>query len=400
MVTRPSADKNKEVVLRGGLRFRLPMIGMVLSAAVAVAQDEPPESGIDFFGDFRLRLEQDWDSLKGDGTLRDDRLRLRIRLRGGIGWQINDQWSALVQLRSGPDLSQQSPHITVYDFDDGPTGPYEFNFDHWYVNYQGGGFEGWAGRNELSFWHQDAMFVFDNVTYPGIGGEYAHRAGEGAMTWFFNLVKLPVGMRDFVGEGYIGQVAYFRDYENSGLTLAGGIFATNADPGDPAGDILLTQNNTRDYQILDLQVQYRSQAFGKPYRLGLDLSHNFKNYDNAPPGSFSEYHQDDVNGAVLQVQFGDEGSKGDWLFGYYYAYLEALTVHSSYIQDDWLRWGNANQVRATNMKGSEFRVLYTIKPGMSIFARLFFVDAINLLEPGDTTKESGNRFRIELNAAF
>jgi hypothetical protein len=52
------------------------------------------------------------------------------------------------------------------------------------------------------------------------------------------------------------------------------------------------------------------------------------------------------------------------------------------------------------MKGSEFRVLYTIRPGFNIFARLFFVDAIDLLQPGDTTLETGSRFRIEANISF
>jgi hypothetical protein len=133
-----------------------------------------------------------------------------------------DRWSALVQARTGPDLSQQSPHITVYDFDGGPTGPYDVNLDHWYLRYSTGGFELWAGRNELSFWHQD----------------------------------------------------------------------------------------------------------------------------------------------------------------------------------DWVRWGDANQVRATNLKGSELRVVYTIRPKMNLFARLFFVDAIDLLQPGDTTRETGNRVRIDWNVAF
>ena len=75
------------------------------------------------FGDFRVRLEQDWDSLQGDGSKRDDRLRLRIRLRVGIETRINDQWSVLIAVRSGPDLSQQSSHITVAEFDGGSTGP-------------------------------------------------------------------------------------------------------------------------------------------------------------------------------------------------------------------------------------------------------------------------------------
>ena len=67
---------------------------------------------------------------------------------------------------------------------------------------------------------------------------------------------------------------------------------------------------------------------------------------------------------------------------------------------NWVRWGNANQVRATNLEGSEFRFVYTIRPSMNIFARLFFVDAIDLLEPGDTTKETGNRLRVDYNLSF
>ena len=145
---------------------------------------------------------------------------------------------------------------------------------------------------------------------------------------------------------------------------------------------------------------YGSQAFGQPYYIGADYTRNFENYEDSPPGSFSEFHKDDRDGYVVEVQWGDEGKPGDWLFGYYYSHLEALTAHSSYISDDWVRWGNANQVRATNLKGSEFRVLYTVAPNMNVFARLFFVDAIELLEPGDTTKETGNRFRIELNWSF
>jgi len=69
-------------------------------------------------------------------------------------------------------------------------------------------------------------------------------------------------------------------------------------------------------------------------------------------------------------------------------------------QGDWARWGTSTQSRLTNMKGSEFRVLFTITPNQNIFARLFFVDAIDLLQPGDTFLEDGKRFRIEYNIAF
>ena len=103
---------------------------------------------------------------------------------------------------------------------------------------------------------------------------------------------------------------------------------------------------------------------------------------------------------MIEALWGRSGHAGDWRVGYYYSHLEALAANSSYIEDDWARWGSSIQARLTNMKGSEFRVLYTISPTQNIFARLFFVDAIDLLEPGDVALEDGKRFRIEYNISF
>ena len=373
---------------------------LLLFAGFPGMASEQPEQKLNFFGDFRLRLEQDWDSLRGDGTKRDDRLRLRFRLRGGFDYQFDEKWSALVQARSGSSQSQQSPHITIYDFDSGPSGPYQFNLDRWFVRFKSGGFETWAGRNELSFWHQHDLFVFDNVTYAGIGGSYSHKAGQGALTFSLNYVALPVGMRDFSGLGLAGQVAYERNVGDSGFTIAGGLIATNADSDDLVASNLLTENGFRDYTIFDLQLQYRSRIADIPYAFGFDYTHNAKNYDNEPVGSFSEIHKDHVDGYVFHFLWGQHAKPGDWQLGYFYAHQEALTTHSSYVQDDWVRWGNASQVRATNMKGSEFRMRYTIRPNFNIIARLFFVDAIDLLEVGDTTLETGNRLRIDANISF
>lgn len=181
-------------------------------------------------------------------------------------------------------LTCPNNHLTIHDFDGGADGPYDFNLDHWYINYASGAFTAWAGRNELSFWHQDDLFVFDNVTYAGAGVAYRHSLGAGNLTWNLNYVALPVGMRDFSGTGLVGQVAYEQDFEGSGVTIAAGFFSTNADPDDPAGDTLLTENNARDYRVFDLQLQYRSQLFGKSFTAGFEYTHNAKNYDNEPPG--------------------------------------------------------------------------------------------------------------------
>lgn len=389
------------------LRLFLWLVGTVLllggfaPQAFAQATEETDKLSLfDPYGDFRLRIEQDWDSREGDGTERADRLRLRFRLRGGLRVSLSDRWTARVQVRSGPHKSQQSPHITIYDFDGGASGPWEFNFDYWYLSYQTKKLELWLGRNELSFLHQDDLFLIDNVTFAGAGGSYRQELGQGALTLHANYVALPAGMRDFSGTSAIGQVAYERDWESVGFTAATGVFFSRADPDDPAGELLLTENNTRDYDLINLQLQFRATAFGQPLRLGADYSHNFRDYTAAPPGSFSEFHRDHRDGYVVEVLWGDSGNARDWQIGYYYSHVEALAANSSHIQDDWARWGTATQSRLTNMTGSEFRVLYTIGPRQNIFARLFFVDAVDLLQPGDTALEDGKRFRLEYNIAF
>jgi len=372
---------------------------LLLGIAAQAAEDTFPK--VIPFGDFRVRLEQDWDSLNGDGTKREDRLRLRVRLRAGLDFKFSEHWNAFVSVRTGPHKSQQSPHITIYDFDGGPEGPYEANFDRWFLKYENKGFHIWAGRNELSFWHQDDLFVFDNITYPGAGIGYDHRFGNGALTSHLNYVALPAGMLDTAGTGVIGQLAWHQELsDHSGFRVSTAVAFTNADPDEPAGDILLTDNNTRDYSVIELSAEYHNQAFGKRLLVGGNVARNFENYTNAPPGSFSEFHQDDLNKWVMELKWGNMGTPGDWLFAYYYAYIEALATNSSYISDDWVRWGDVYQVRGTNLKGSEFRARYTIRLNQNILARLFFIDAIDLLEPGDTTKETGNRLRVDYNIAF
>ena len=397
---------NHPSILSGRLPFSwllgtIVLLGGVAPQARAQAPEEDAKPALfDPNVDFRLRMEQDWDSRQGDGSELDDRLRLRFRLRAGLRVNISDRWSARVQARRGPHKSQQSPHITIYDFDGGANGPYEFNFDYWNLSYRTEDLEIWAGRNELSFLHQDDLFLIDNVTFAGVGGSYRRELGEGALTLQANYVALPAGMRDFSGTSFIGQAAYERDWESVGFTGAAGVFASRADPDDPDGELLLTENNTRDYDLLNLQLQFRATALAQPLRLGVSYSHNFKDYSTAPAGSFSEFHKDHRDGYVAEVLLGESGEAHDWQIGYYYSHVEALAANSSYIEDDWARWGTATQSRLTNMKGSEFRVLYTIGPRQNIFARLFFVDAVDLLQPGDIAREDGKRFRIEYNIAF
>ena len=58
-----------------------------------------------FGADFRFRIEEDWNSRKPDGSYRDDRTRLRYRLRAGFDYQYNEWASFGARLRTGFPLS-------------------------------------------------------------------------------------------------------------------------------------------------------------------------------------------------------------------------------------------------------------------------------------------------------
>ncbi len=77
------------------------------------AQNDTIQNGIKFNGDFRFRIEHDWNSRKQNGIFRDDRSRLRFRFRFGVNYQLNNQYSFGGRLRTGNINDQQGPHLTI-----------------------------------------------------------------------------------------------------------------------------------------------------------------------------------------------------------------------------------------------------------------------------------------------
>ena len=112
-------------------QLKHPVLKIAIILAVISMPSVPAEAALtllgdgdrklELAGDFRLRLEEDWDSRSGNGTERDDRLRIRARARLRLNAQLNKYWSSVVCIRTGNDDSQQSPHITLYGFVDNPT---------------------------------------------------------------------------------------------------------------------------------------------------------------------------------------------------------------------------------------------------------------------------------------
>ena len=369
----------------------------VLPASFALAAVPVDDDGkLAVSGDFRFRLEQDFDSRRADGSERADRLRARVRVRLDLTYTASDVLSFGLRLRSGSDFSQQSPHVTVYDFDDNDTGDAHFNFDKWYLKAAKGNGWAWAGRNSLPIWKPNEFFWDDDVTPIGVGLGWSNTVGESSrLSLNAGLFSLPVGMQEFAGEMALGQLVWAGETGGGvGLTLAGGGFFITAgeNDGDAAG--LRRGNGMRDYQILVANLQAKlPDVGGRPLALGFDYMTNVENYRAGDPDPFTAANRDQTDGYDAYLSWGGTSNKGDWRLGIWWAHIETFAVHASYAQDDWVRWGSATQTDSSDLEGFELRAAYGLGGGQNIVARLFLVEAI-------TSGQDGSRFRIDYNFRF
>ncbi|MTI40426.1 putative porin, partial [Fulvivirga lutimaris] len=147
-------------------------IGFTLLLLISVCelygqQDSTILQKLSFTGDFRFRVEQDWDSRKSDGTYREDRSRLRYRLRFGLNYKHNDWATFGMRLRTGQIQNQQDPQITLgtgaKEFSTVPFGLEKLFFR---ASYEW--FSGWVGKNTYPFEKQNELFWSDNVYPEGV----------------------------------------------------------------------------------------------------------------------------------------------------------------------------------------------------------------------------------------
>ena len=344
-------------------------------------------------GDFRFRMESDWDSVKSDGvTEREDRTRARVRTRFRLNYDHNDWASFGTQIRTGSDDSHQSPHTTIVDFDDNDTGDADFNFDKWFFKAKANGAWAWFGRNDLPFWNQNEMFWSGNVTVAGIGTGF--KAGSNtSVAVNAGYFSLPVGMKEFSGNLGLGQLVFNSKFGGGSFTASAGLLSFEANPDDADASILLNNNGLRDYNIWIGSLQAKFMAGSLPLKFGVDWMHNDEDYSETDPDPFTVANRDEVDGYVASIHLGETKAAGDWQLGYYYAHIETLAVNASYAQDDWARWGSAVESRLSNMEGHELRFKYQANKELNIVARLYLVEAI-------TTEEDGNRFRLDFNYKF
>lgn len=366
--------------------------GLVHPVRAEIAFDK--EKNFTAYGDLRLRMESDFNGETATGFQVDDRTRARIRARTGLKYTPNDWLAFDTRIRTGSNASHQSPHITVFDFNDNPRGDADINFDKWYVGAKRDDAWAWAGRNSFPFWSQDEIFWDEDATLLGAAGGVSHTFGDiGTVSASAGYFALPVGMRDFSGHLAAGELIYSKKINDVTYSFGGALFGFRPDRSDGDAAKLLNGNGLRPYTIATLNAKTDWTFKDIPLTAEIDLLHNLQDYSATDSNAFTALNHEQRDGYVLSLKAGDTDKQGHWLAGYYYAYIEALAVNSSYAQDEWVRWGSGGETRSNNMQGHQFNLGYAITDDFNVLARLYLAEAI-------TTQERGDRFRIDFNYKF
>ena len=358
------------------------------------SQTESSQKKLSFTGDFRFRVEHDWNSRKADGTMRDDRSRLRYRFRFGMHYQYNDWASFGGRIRSGNIEDQQGPHVTLGG-GNGEFGLTLIGLEKLYFQTELKGFKAWIGKNSILMKKQNELFWNDNVFPEGIalnahwnftesnffnsvninGGHYIIRSNNETFDKdsYFQLIQLVTehGKKRY---SFFPAFYYFKDIGNI---------------PDRQEEFLL------DYSIVHLGGI--AKLLDTPrLTLGADYYTNLADYNDI--AEISNEFKDQTEGFVISTKLGQLKKKGDWIVHLYYAYLEKYAVVDYFAQNDWARWDyssyDAFGSRLTNMKGMEIRVGYAFGEKFNLILRAYFVEQITAegLYP-----ETGDRIRLDLN---
>ena len=370
----------------------------------SIKPTEEEKNQFKLYGDIRLRAEQDWNSRRFNGTFREDRFRLRYRLRFGFTYNWNKGISFGARIRSGVAESLQSPHNNF--------GHREFtgvpiNLDKIFLTGKHDQFWWWAGKNSFPFWQQNELFWDEDVNPEGvaIGGSFESNGVQlkPKAAYFitntgngnFNPQDPTNGRID--GQMLGGQLELGFKVKDNNVTLASSYYALRNINNVPTTDFFYTGDRFKlDYSFVvsGLKIDLNTKL---PVTIGIDHFINLEDYTAVPDTMMNPVYNDQNMGFVLSAKIGKLTEKGDWLLGYYFARKEEYSVVSYYTEDDWIRLGNINRNRNTNYQGHEIRLAYAFGARFNVVARAYFVKG--LVTP-DVATESGNRFRLDLNMKF
>lgn len=369
--------------------------GVLLFSVICNAQ-EGGFSKIKFSGDFRFRVEQDWDSRKSDGTFRTDRTRLRYRARLGAIYNHKDWATVGLRIRTGDPIKQQDPQITLGDvskeFGTLPIGFEKLFFKAKYKN-----FEGWLGKNTFPFEKNNEQFWSDNVFPEGIFLSYNFAVNSGIL----NTISLRGGHFIVVASGAtLGSDSYFEGFQTN-LSFANGnfnifpsIYVFKNMPNIPDGAATFVF----DYTILHLGGNLK--VLNKPL-INLDVDYYYNAEDYGSNANILQNFKEEKHGFVSGISYGALKEKGNLFFKLTYNYLQQYAAVDFLTQNDWARWDyssfNSPDGRLTNYKGFEFVTAYKLNKSMNLVMKYYWVEQ---LVPYGNFLENGSRIRFDIDIKF
>lgn len=351
---------------------------------------------LSFAGDFRFRIEQDWDSRKSNGVYHNDRTRLRYRARFGVSYQYNNWLSSGIRIRTGDPKKQQDPQLTLGDgFKEFSTLP--IAFEKIYANFNYKWFSGWVGKNTFPFKKQNELFWSDNVFPEGISLSGKFNLNN----YFLSFLQINTGHFILATKGnsldsdsYFQGIQFVTYHWNNRIKLFPSFYNFKKIPNIPDGN----ETFFMDYAIAHIGANI--ELLNQPKIMaGFDYYYNTKSYKNS--NSISQNLKNEKQGFISNLSIGDLDKKGDWKLQVTHTYLEKFAAVDFLAQNDWARWDYSSQGssdgRLTNFKGLEISSGYAIDSNINLKIRYFIVEEII---PLGTEKETGNRIRLDFNINF
>ncbi|MFT5402996.1 MAG: hypothetical protein ACI9DF_001828 [Verrucomicrobiales bacterium] len=371
------------------LSLSLALVASAKDETTIVTDDASLWDMVDIYSDFRLRYEVDFDSVRADGvTAREDRHRLRMRARLGLKIAPTEILTFDVRLRYGDSNSQQSPHVTLWQNEGDYGDQSDVWIDRFMLRFAPENFAVQLGRMGLPFWQAHELYWDEDVFLDGTSLAYTAPLGDHTtMDFVAGTWLLPDGPddHDFSERSLLAasQVKLTHEFSNIGtLTIANSLLFVEDNSA-----VVNRTNDDINYAINALDLQYKTSACSIPLTIGATWIHNF---NEGPSGDIGK---NETEGFALYGAVGALARKGDWLLGYHYADIGKYAVARFLAEDDWDRFGTATQTRSSDFRGHELRIGYSLADNLNLIVRAFHVDTI-------TTREDGNRLRLDLNYKF
>ena len=367
---------------------------MILPLALS-AQKDSSNSKLSFNTDFRFRIEQDWNSKKSDGSYRDDRTRLRYRLRAGVTYDGN-WYQTGFRIRTGNPNKQQDPQLTLGEgFKEFGTLPIGLEKAYFQGNLKS--FTFWLGKNTFPFEKNNELFWSDNVFPEGVYFGQGFRFNSDIIdTLRINAGHFVMNAsgKSLVDDTYFQGYQLYTSFFNSHFELFPSFYWFKNVPNIPDG----ANTFNIDYAILHTGTRLNFLK-SKLLNLEFDYYYNFQNYNKND--SITSNFKKQKTGFVVGLKYGAQKQKGDWQFTATYAHLQQYAAVDIMAQNDWARWDYSNygspDGRLTNLNGVELVAGYMISKKVKLTVKYYLVEQ---LIPYGITKETGSRIRFDLDVKF